>query len=222
MKSVALTAVLGILAIGAASCEESSAKKDGAKKPTLPKIKMKENPVDAKGVPKGYQTITLGGGCFWCVEAVYQQLEGVHSAKSGYMGGFVANPTYEQVCAKNTGHVEVVQLVYDPKKLPTSDLLAWFWELHDPTTKDRQGADVGPQYRSVIFFHSDAQKKDGEASMKAAQALFKAPIVTDIRKADVFYLAEDYHQNFYFLNRKKNGYCRVVIEPKLLKLKLKH
>jgi peptide-methionine (S)-S-oxide reductase len=137
------------------------------------------------------------------------------------MGGFVPNPTYEQICQKNTGHVEVVQVVYDPKKIPASDVLAWFWELHDPTSKDKQGNDSGPQYRSAIFYHSDAQKKTAEASQKAAQPMFKKPIVTEIRKVEKFYVAEDYHQNFYFLNRKKNGYCRFVIEPKLLKLKLK-
>lgn len=216
MKSVPLLAVLSILAIGAASCEESDARKTN-----VPKTKMKENAVDAKGVPKGHETITLGAGCFWCVEAVYQQLEGVHSVVSGYMGGFVPNPTYEQICQKNTGHVEVVQVVYDPKKIPASDVLAWFWELHDPTSKDKQGNDSGPQYRSAIFYHSDAQKKTAEASQKAAQPMFKKPIVTEIRKVEKFYVAEDYHQNFYFLNRKKNGYCRFVIEPKLLKLKLK-
>jgi peptide-methionine (S)-S-oxide reductase len=216
MKSVPLLAVLSILAIGAASCEESDARKTN-----VPKTKMKENAVDAKGVPEGHETITLGAGCFWCVEAVYQQLEGVHSVVSGYMGGFVPNPTYEQICQKNTGHVEVVQVVYDPKKIPASDVLAWFWELHDPTSKDKQGNDSGPQYRSAIFYHSDAQKKTAEASQKAAQTMFKKPIVTEIRKVEKFYVAEDYHQNFYFLNRKKNGYCRFVIEPKLLKLKLK-
>jgi peptide-methionine (S)-S-oxide reductase len=216
MKSVPLLAVLSILAIGAASCEESDARKTN-----VPKTKMKENAVDAKGVPEGHETITLGAGCFWCVEAVYQQLEGVHSVVSGYMGGFVPNPTYEQICQKNTGHVEVVQVVYDPKKIPASDVLAWFWELHDPTSKDKQGNDSGPQYRSAIFYHSDAQKKTAEASQKAAQSMFKKPIVTEIRKVEKFYVAEDYHQNFYFLNRKKNGYCRFVIEPKLLKLKLK-
>ena len=216
MKSVPLLAVLSILAIGAASCEESDARKTN-----VPKTKMKENAVDARGVPEGHETITLGAGCFWCVEAVYQQLEGVHSVVSGYMGGFVPNPTYEQICQKNTGHVEVVQVVYDPKKIPASDVLAWFWELHDPTSKDKQGNDSGPQYRSAIFYHSDAQKKTAEASQKAAQPMFKKPIVTEIRKVEKFYVAEDYDKHFYFLNRKKNGYCRFVIEPKLLKLKLK-
>ena len=157
------------------------------------------------------------------MEAVYQQLDGIHSATSGYMGGSVPNPTYQQVCNKNTGHVEVVQLVYDPKKIPLTDILAWFWELHDPTTRDRQGADVGPQYRSVIFYHLDQQKLTATASQAAAQdALYKGkPIVTDIKKATAFFPAEKEHQDFYFLNGANNGYCRAVIEPKLKKLKLK-
>ncbi|NNC88785.1 MAG: peptide-methionine (S)-S-oxide reductase MsrA [Akkermansiaceae bacterium] len=182
---------------------------------------MKKSPTDAREVPEGHETITLGGGCFWCVEAVYQQLKGVHSATSGYMGGHIENPTYEQVCSKTSGHVEVVELKFDPAVIPLEEILSWFWELHDPTTKDRQGADVGPQYRSVIFYADDRQKKIAEASMKAAQEHFKDPIVTEIRKAATFYPAEAEHQDFYFLNKRNNGYCRAVIQPKLKKLKLK-
>lgn len=217
MKSVALSLVLSLFTIGAASCKEGE-----VKNPNLPKVKMKEHhATDGKGVPKGHETITLGAGCFWCVEAVLQQLEGVHSVVSGYMGGHVESPTYEQICQKNTGHVEVVQVVFNPKKIATSDILAWFWELHDPTSKDKQGADKGPQYRSAIFYHSDDQKKTAEASQKAAQKLYEKPIVTVLRKAEKFWVAEDEHQNFYFLNKRRNGYCRFVIQPKLLKLKLK-
>lgn len=215
MKLLALAALFSTLALGLASCEPS---REQARPETTT---MKKEATDAKGIPAGYKTITLGGGCFWCVEAVYQQLEGVHSAVSGYMGGFVPNPTYQQVCAKNTGHVEVVQLVYDPKTIPLEDLLAWFWDLHDPTTKDRQGADVGPQYASVIFLHDDEQKAIAEQSKKDAQALFKTPIVTEIKKAPEFYQADDAHQDFYFQNRLSNSYCRIVIEPKLKKLKLR-
>ena len=215
MKAVALTALLSIFALGAASCESE------VKNPRLPDNKMKDKAVDEKEIPKDAATITLGAGCFWCVEAVYQQLEGVYSVVSGYMGGHVPNPTYEQVCSKTTGHVEVVQVIFDPKKIPAEDILAWFWELHDPTSKDRQGADVGPQYRSAIFYHDEEQKKVAEASMKAAQAHFDKPIVTEIRKAETFYKAEEDHQNFYFLNGKRNGYCRAVIKPKLKKLNLK-
>ena len=217
MKPVAISASLSILLLGLASCEPTKTHSN------LPATKMKDQATDTETAPKDSETITLGGGCFWCVEAVYQQLDGVHSVTSGYMGGFIPNPTYQQVCNKNTGHVEVVQVVYDPKKIPLSDILAWFWELHDPTTKDRQGADVGPQYRSVIFYHQDEQKKVATASQAAAQeALYKGkPIVTETKKASKFYPAEDEHQDFYFLNGRNNGYCRNVIEPKLKKLKLK-
>ncbi|MGE9266831.1 MAG: peptide-methionine (S)-S-oxide reductase MsrA [Verrucomicrobiales bacterium] len=174
---------------------------------------------DQDGVPEGFQTLTLGAGCFWCVEAVYQQIEGVHSAVSGYMGGHIANPTYEQVTSKTSGHVEVVQVVYNPEKLSTEKLLEWFWDLHDPTQADGQGADIGPQYLSTIFYHTEEQKKIAEASKKEAQKKFDKAIATSIKKAKTFYKAEGYHQDFYFLN-KNHGYNRAVIAPKLDKLKL--
>lgn len=179
-------------------------------------------PAPAPKVPEGSEVITLGAGCFWCIEAAYRQLDGVQAAVSGYMGGTVANPTYEQICEGTTGHAEVVQVVFDPKKITAEKILAWFWDLHDPTTLNRQGADVGTQYRSAIFYHSDAHKTLAEASKKAAQANFKDPIVTEITKAETFYPAENYHQDFYFQNKTNNGYCRMVVEPKLKKLKLKH
>ncbi|BCX46139.1 peptide methionine sulfoxide reductase MsrA [Haloferula helveola] len=181
-----------------------------------------KKPAEAPKVPEGAEVITLGAGCFWCVEAVYAQLDGVHAAVSGYMGGTVANPTYEQVCNGTTGHAEVVQVVYDPKKISTEKVIAWFWQLHDPTTLNRQGADVGTQYRSAIFYHTDEQKKIAEASKKAAASDFEDPIVTEITKDSTFYPAENYHQDFYAENKSKNGYCRMVIEPKLKKLKLDH
>ena len=177
-------------------------------------------PAEKPKVPEGAETITLGAGCFWCIEAAYRQLDGVHSAVSGYMGGTVAKPTYEQVCNGTTGHAEVVQVVYDPKKISTEKVLSWFWELHDPTTLNRQGADVGTQYRSAIFYHNEGQKKVAEASKKAAQELFKSPIVTEITEAATFYPAENYHQDYYQQNKSKNPYCRAVITPKLKKLKL--
>jgi peptide-methionine (S)-S-oxide reductase len=173
-------------------------------------------------VPAGAEVITLGAGCFWCIEAAYRQLDGVYSATSGYMGGSHKNPTYEDICNGGTGHAEVVQVVFDPKKLPLEKVLAWFWDLHDPTTLNRQGNDVGEQYRSVIFYQNDAQKKVAEASKEAAKANFKDPIVTQITKASEFYPAENYHQNYYNENKSKNPYCRYVIEPKLKKLKLDH
>ncbi len=212
MKRVALPIILGHLALAAASCEES-------RDPVLPESEMKDKATDAETIPEGHETITLGGGCFWCVEAVYQKLDGVHSAESGYMGGHVANPTYEQVCSKTTGHVEVVRLRYDPETISTEDILAWFWEIHDPTSRDRQGADAGPQYRSVIFCHTGQQGKIAAASKEAAQKRFEKPIVTEIRKAGPFYKAEPGHQDFYFRN-KSYGYCRAVIQPKLEKLNL--
>ena len=173
-------------------------------------------------VPAGAETATLGAGCFWCIEAAYRQLDGVYSATSGYMGGTVKNPTYEQICDGDSGHAEVVQVVFDPKKISYEKVLAWFWDLHDPTTLNRQGNDSGTQYRSAIFYHSDEQKKVAEASKAAAKANFKDPIVTEITKAAEFYPAENYHQNYYNENKSKNPYCRFVIEPKLKKLKLDH
>ena len=181
-----------------------------------------KSPAKMPAVPAGAQTITLGGGCFWCLDAAYQQLDGVLSVTSGYMGGAVKNPTYEQVCDGTSGHAEVVKLVYDPEKVSLDKILGWFWKMHDPTTLNRQGDDVGPQYRSAIFFTNDEQKKAVEASVKAEQANHKDPIVTEITKTSEFYPAESYHQNYYSQNKSKNPYCRIVIEPKLKKLNLDH
>lgn len=179
-------------------------------------------PAKMPEVPAGAQVVTLGAGCFWCIEAAYRQLDGVYSATSGYMGGPVKNPTYEQICEGDTGHAEVVQVVFNPEKIALEKVLAWFWDLHDPTTLNRQGNDVGTQYRSAIFYHTDAGKKVSEASKVAAQANFKSPIVTEITQASEFYPAENYHQDYYNQNKSKNSYCRFVIEPKLKKLKLDH
>ncbi|MDB6076891.1 MAG: peptide methionine sulfoxide reductase [Akkermansiaceae bacterium] len=184
-----------------------------------PMSEADKQPAPAPKVPEGAETITVAAGCFWCIEGAYRRIDGVISATSGYMGGTKANPSYEEVCTGSTGHAEAVQVVYDPKKISTEKVLSWFWDLHDPTTLNRQGADEGTQYRSAIFYHNDEQKKIAEASKKAAQANFDSPIVTEITKAGVFYPAENYHQDYYTQN-KSNGYCRVVIEPKLKKLKL--
>lgn len=173
-------------------------------------------------VPAGAEVVTLGAGCFWCIEAAFRQVGGVISATSGYMGGAKKDPTYEDICGGATGHAEVVQIVYDPKKIALEKVLAWFWDLHDPTTLNRQGNDAGTQYRSAIFYHTDTQKDTAEASKAAAKANFKDPIVTEITKASEFYPAENYHQNYYNDNKSKNPYCRFVIEPKLKKLKLDH
>ncbi|MEX1116159.1 MAG: peptide-methionine (S)-S-oxide reductase MsrA [Akkermansiaceae bacterium] len=179
-------------------------------------------PAKMPEVPAGAEVTTLGAGCFWCIDAAFRQLDGVYSVTSGYMGGSVKNPTYEDICTGESGHAEVVRVVFDPKKVEFERLLAWFWDLHDPTTLNRQGNDVGTQYRSAIYYHSDEQKKIVEASKAAAKANFKDPIVTEITKVSEFYPAENYHQNYYMENKSKNSYCRFVIEPKLKKLKLDH
>lgn len=183
---------------------------------------MSTAPAKVPEIPEGAEVATLGAGCYWCIEAAFRQIEGVHSAVSGFMGGTVENPTYEQVTQGTTGHAEVVQVVFDPKKISYEKILEWFWDLHDPTTLNRQGNDVGTQYRSAIFYHSDEQKRIAEASKSAASADFKDPIVTEIVASKTFYPAPEYHQNYYFENKSKNPYCRFVIEPKLRKLKLKH
>ncbi len=166
------------------------------------------------------ETATLGGGCFWCMEAVFERLPGVISVTSGFSGGTVENPTYEQVCTGKTGHAEVTQIVFDPGKISYAKLLEVFWQAHDPTTLNRQGADEGTQYRSVIFYHDQRQKLSAEKSKLAAQADFNRPIVTAIEPFTKFYKAEDYHQGYYDDNTNA-GYCRFVIAPKLEKLEHK-
>lgn len=185
------------------------------------KMEQDKTPAEMPKVPEGAQVITLGSGCFWCIEAAMDQIDGVISATSGYMGGTVKDPTYEDVCTGTTGHAEVVQVVFDPKKIDFERVLAWFWDLHDPTELNRQGNDVGTQYRSSIFYQNEEQKQIAEASKKAAQKNFDKPIVTEITKAVTFYPAEKYHQAYYMQN-KTAGYCKYVIEPKLKKLKLDH
>lgn len=163
---------------------------------------------------------TLGGGCFWCIEAVFERFEGVKSAVSGYAGGTVPDPTYKQVCSGETGHAEVVQVEFDPKKISYAQILEIFWAAHDPTSLNRQGADVGTQYRSVIMYHNEEQKKTAEESIKAAQAHYKQPIVTQVVPLKHFYPAEDYHQD-YFAHHPNQPYCAVVIGPKLRSLEKK-
>ncbi len=161
-------------------------------------------------------TATFGAGCFWCVEAVFQQLDGVLKVTSGYSGGNVANPTYEQVCTKKTGHVEVCRIVYDPAKITFDELLEVFWKTHDPTTPNQQGNDRGPQYRSVIFYHDKEQKRlaeDYKAKLNKSEAWSK-PVITAIEPLKNYYNAEDYHQNYYNANPDQL-YCRYVIQPKL-------
>ncbi len=161
-------------------------------------------------------TATFGTGCFWCTEAVFQELDGVLKVTSGYSGGHVSNPTYEQVCSKTTGHAEVVQIVFDPSKVDFAELLEVFWKVHDPTTPNQQGNDVGPQYRSAIFYKDANQKQLAEKykSELDTSGAFNEPIVTEITPLKNFYVAEDYHQNFYSDN-PTYGYCSAVIRPKL-------
>jgi len=168
---------------------------------------------------KKLETITLGGGCFWCLEAAYQRIKGIEKVVSGYTGGTVKNPDYKQVCSGETGHAESVQVTFDPATVSREKVLDFFFEMHDPTTLNRQGADFGTQYRSAIFYANDEQKKAAEEALKRAQAEHKEKIVTEITKLDTFYPAENYHQNYYNLNSSA-GYCRAVIAPKLKKLGL--
>lgn len=166
------------------------------------------------------ETATFGAGCFWCVEAIFQQLEGVESVSSGYSGGKIKNPTYREVCSGLTGHAEVIQVVYDPNRISFVDLLEAFWGSHDPTTLNRQGADTGTQYRSVIFYHNEEQRKLSEEYKDKlnSENAFGKPVVTEISPFSVFYKAEDYHQNYYNANGDQ-PYCRMVIGPKLEKFK---
>jgi peptide-methionine (S)-S-oxide reductase len=166
------------------------------------------------------EAATLGGGCFWCTEAVFQMLPGVKSVSSGYAGGTKENPTYKEVCAGNTGHAEVIQIKYDPKVISYEKLIETFWEAHDPTTMNRQGADNGTQYRSIILYSTEAQKAAAEKSKAEAQKHFRQPIVTEIAPLKKFYPAEDYHQDYYRANPNQ-PYCRVVIRPKVEKFEKK-
>ncbi len=168
-----------------------------------------------------FPSIVLGGGCFWCVETLYQRHQGVRSAQSGYAGGQLPNPTYEQVCGGQTGHAEVVKVVFDPSATNLEALLGFFWEAHDPTTLNRQGEDVGTQYRSVIFYQDETQKRLAEASRAAAAARFSDPIVTTIEPLDTFYPAEAYHED-YFNRNPQVPYCQFVIAPKVAKLSKNH
>ena len=162
------------------------------------------------------ELVTLGGGCFWCLEAVYLELRGVQSVKSGYAGGHVPNPTYEQVCGKQTGHAEVVQVAFDPAVITYAELLDVFFTIHDPTTLNRQGNDVGPQYRSAIFTHSDEQVRIAREKLAAAQAHWDDPIVTELQPLETFWPAEAYHDN-YLARNPQNPYCAVVVAPKVAK-----
>ncbi len=164
---------------------------------------------------------TLAGGCFWCLEAVFDQLKGVHSVESGYMGGKTPNPTYEEVCSGASGHAEVVRVTFDPTLLAYRDLLAVFFTIHDPTTLNRQGNDVGTQYRSAIFHHSQEQKRTAEEVIArlGKERLFRDPIVTEVTPATAFHVAEEHHQEYFARVGRANPYCSYVIEPKVAKFR---
>lgn len=163
---------------------------------------------------------TLGGGCFWCLEAVYGRVVGVHDVRSGYAGGTVADPSYQAVCGGTTGHAEVVQVSFDPAQISFREILEIFFAIHDPTTLDRQGNDVGTQYRSVIFHHAEAQKEEARAVMEDLEAsgVWDAPLVTELTPLDVFYPAEEYHQEYFWRNPAQ-PYCQVVVAPKVAKFR---
>ena len=174
-----------------------------------------------KNINQNIEQATFGAGCFWCVEAVFQDIEGVLDVRAGYTGGATDNPTYEEVCSGRTGHAEVIQIDFDSSKVGYEELLDLFWVSHDPTTLNRQGADVGTQYRSAIYYHSDSQKVMAEKSIDNANniKLYSNPIITEISALDTFYIAENYHQDYYRLN-KNAPYCQLVIRPKLEKLNI--
>lgn len=203
MKAGLFASILSLLVIGACA-NKQPAKSAFMNTEDLSKVKT--------------DTATFGAGCFWCVEAVFQRLNGVLAVRSGYSGGHISNPTYEQVCDKTTGHVEVCRIIYDPTKVSFDELLEVFWQTHDPTTPNQQGNDVGPQYRSVVFYHNAQQKERAEFYKKALDksGAYKKPIVTDIEPLTNFYDAEEYHQNYYNDNMNQ-GYCSFVIRPKLEK-----
>ena len=179
-------------------------------------------PAEVPAIPEGHEVITLGAGCFWCVETVLQRLDGVTSVTSGYSNGDTKDPTYKDICRGDTNHAEVCRVVFNPKVIKLDTIFDWFWKLHDPTTLNRQGNDRGTQYRSGIFYHNAEQKLIAEASLKKVNPKFNNKIVTEIAEAAVFYPAEVDHQNYYKINGNKNPYCAALIPPKLKKLGLEN
>lgn len=203
-----------IIALGLISCLQNPTQKTNMTDNTL-------NPAVPVGTSAKTDTATFANGCFWCTEAIFEQLEGVISASSGYTDGHVANPTYKEVCTGETGHAECLQIIYDPEKISFDELLEVFWKTHDPTTLNRQGADVGTQYRSGIYYHNAEQKEKAEkykAELDKSGA-FDNPIVTEIKPASTFYIAEDYHQQYFENNENQNPYCKMVVRPKVDKFK---
>ena len=192
------------------SCNQAQNQTKEAKKNSPQKVK--------KNMNANLEVATFGGGCYWCIEAIFQRLEGVEKVESGFSGGQVKNPTYREVCTGATGHAEVIQITFDTTEISFEEILKVFFTMHDPTTLNQQGNDIGTQYRSAIFYHNEAQKKVSEeiiAALNQAKA-YPSPIVTEVTPFDVFYKAEDYHQNYYNDNSGE-GYCRYVIQPKIEK-----
>lgn len=211
MKSAVQSIILLVL-LSVSACGQNQ---------SLPETGFDTNPKTLDMNKPGLEVATLGGGCFWCVEAVFQDLIGVYKVESGYSGGGNPNPNYRDVSSGTTGHAEVVQVHFDPQEISFEEILEVFWSTHDPTTLNRQGYDEGTQYRSVIFFHSAEQKALADKSIKeVAQELWDAPVVTEISPFDAFYPAESYHQNYYSLNASQ-PYCRAVISPKMAKFRKK-
>jgi peptide-methionine (S)-S-oxide reductase len=200
----------GVILLGLPSCAQTETTTD-----TMADDSVKVN--------ETMDTATFGGGCFWCVETIFQQLQGVQKVESGYSGGTVKNPSYKEVCTGNTGHAEVVNIYFDPSKISYGELLGVFFAVHDPTTLNRQGGDVGTQYRSSVFYHSDEQKAIAEDVIRqlSVSGEFADPIVTTLERFDVFYKAEDYHQDYFNINPDQ-PYCNAVIRPKVEKFRKKY
>jgi peptide-methionine (S)-S-oxide reductase len=211
MKPILAVLITGFITMAACGQKTSSSSEK----------KVKKQPMTENQLPATAAVATFANGCFWCTEAIFEELDGVISAVSGYSGGDTENPSYKEVCSGGTGHAECLQITYDTTKISFDELLEVFWQTHDPTTLNRQGADMGTQYRSAIFYHTDEQKQKAE-TYKAAldkSGAFNRPIVTEITAFSTFYPAEDYHQQYFELNGNENPYCRVVIQPKLDKFR---
>ena len=213
MLKILFISIVSFMGLSSCAQQDNSAKNKKDKMKTSTSLSTNNG-----STPLTIDTATFGTGCFWCTEAIFQQLEGVEKVTSGYSGGTVPNPTYEQVCSKTTGHAECLNIIYDSSKISFDELLEIFWQTHDPTTLNRQGADVGTQYRSVVFYHNEEQK-DKTAKYKAAldkSGAFNNPIVTTLEPFTIFYPAEEEHQNYY-RNNTSQGYCQFVIRPKVEK-----
>ena len=211
--------VLGLMTLGSCKTGDEQLLIENQKLGKDPEIMNNESPKPSEEAPKREEVAIIGGGCFWCTEAVFEMFDGVKEVVSGYAGGASKNPTYKEICTGTSGHAEVIKIVYDPTVISYRKILSVFGECHNPTTLNRQGADVGTQYRSTIMYLSEEQQKIAIAWKKKLTEKFIDPVVTEIVEAPVFYPAEDYHQDYYKKNPNQ-GYCTFVIRPKLKKLKL--